>query len=85
MTTTFRPDYASPPGETLSETLEAMGLTQTELARRLGRPIQTINELIEGKAALIADTALELERVLGIPSAFWNGLEGNFRETLGTR
>lgn len=82
MSSTFKPDYASPPGATLAETIEAMGLTQTELARRMGRPIKTINEIIQGKAALTADTALELERVLGVPAAFWNGLEANYREHL---
>ncbi len=82
MTSTFKPDYASPPGATLAETIEAMGLTQTELARRMGRPIKTINEIIQGKAALTADTALELERVLGVPASFWNGLEVNYREHL---
>jgi addiction module HigA family antidote len=75
-------DYASPPGETLAETIDAMGLTQTELARRMDRPIKTINEIIQGKAALTADTALELERVLGVPASFWNGLEANYREHL---
>lgn len=82
MKPTFRPDYASPPGETLVETIEAMGLTQTELARRMGRPIKTINEIIQGKAALTAGTALELERVLGVPASFWNGLESNYRDHL---
>jgi len=33
MSQTFQPDYASPPGETLAETLDAMGLRQSELAR----------------------------------------------------
>lgn len=82
MNTPFKPDYASPPGETLAETLDAMGLTQTELARRMGRPIKTVNEIIQGKAALTADTALELEQVLGVPASFWNGLESNYRESL---
>lgn len=82
MTSTFTPDYASPPGETLAETLEAMGLTQTELAKRMQRPIKTINEIIQGKAALTADTSLELERVLGIPASFWNGMESHYREHL---
>ncbi len=79
---TFKPDYASPPGETLAETIDAMGLTQTELARRMGRPIKTINEIIQGKTSLTAETALELERVLGVAASFWNGLESNFREQL---
>lgn len=82
MSQTFQPDYASPPGETLAETLDAMGLTQSELARRMGRPIKTINEIIQRKAAITADTALELERVLGAPAHLWMNLETQYREHL---
>ena len=82
MTNSFQTDYATPPGETLAETIEAMGITQTELARRMGRPIKTVNEIIQGKTSLTADTAIELERVLGVPASLWNGLESNYREHL---
>ena len=82
MNTTFTPDYAAPPGDMLAETIEYLGITQTELARRMDRPIKTINEIIQGKAALTADTSLELERVLGIPAHLWNGMESNYREHL---
>ncbi len=82
MNTTFTPDYATPPGDMLAETIEYLGITQTELARRMDRPIKTVNEIIQGKAALTADTSLELERVLGIPAHLWNGMESNYREHL---
>lgn len=85
MNTTFTPDYASSPGEMLAETIEYMGITQTELARRMDRPIKTINEIIQGKAALTADTSLELERVLGVPAHLWNGMESNYREHLARK
>ncbi|RJP58931.1 MAG: addiction module antidote protein, HigA family [Deltaproteobacteria bacterium] len=78
----FEPDYAVPPGETLLETLEAIGMSQAELAKRTGRPKKTINEIIKGKTAIIPETALQLERVLGIPASFWNNLERNYQETL---
>ena len=78
----FEPDYAVPPGETLRETIEHLGMSQTELARRTGRPIKTINEIVKGKAAITADTALQLERVLNVPAGFWNNLERNYREAL---
>jgi addiction module HigA family antidote len=80
--TSFMPNYAIPPGETLRETLESIGMTQAELAKRTGRPKKTINEIIVGKAAITAETALQLERVLGVPASFWNNLERNYRETL---
>ena len=78
----FIPDYAVPPGETLAETLKAMGMSQADLAERTGRPVKTINEIIKGKAAITPETALQLERVLGTPASFWNNLERNYQETL---
>lgn len=78
----FKPDYAIPPGNTLLETIEHLGMSQAELARRTGRPPKTINEIIKGKAAITPDTALQFERVLGVPANFWNNLERNFRELL---
>lgn len=82
MNTSFTPDYAVPPGETLLETIEALGLSQADLAQRMGRPPKTINEIIKGKAAITADTALQLEHVLQIPASFWNNAEQNYREAL---
>jgi len=78
----YMPDVVSPPGETLQETLEAIGMSQAELAERTGRPKKTINEIIKGKAGISPDTALQLERVLGIPAAFWNNRERHYRESL---
>ncbi len=48
----FDPDYAVPPGETLKETIEAMGLTERDLALRTGLAAQTIAEIIKGKAPI---------------------------------
>lgn len=79
---TFAPDYAVPPGETLLETIEQLGLTQKELAQRMGRPLKTINEIIKGVAAITAETSLQLEKVTNIPAIFWNNAESNYRERL---
>ena len=57
-------------------------MTQAELAERTGRPKKTINEIIMGKAAITSETALQLERVLGVPASFWNNLESNYQERL---
>jgi HTH-type transcriptional regulator / antitoxin HigA len=76
----FMPNYAVPPGETLLDTLEAIGMSQAELADRTGRPKKTINEIIKGKAEITSETALQLERALGIPAGFWNNLERNYQD-----
>jgi HTH-type transcriptional regulator/antitoxin HigA len=78
----YAPDSVSAPGETLEEILEMRGMSQAELADRTGRPKKTINEIIRGKAAITAETALQLEKVLGIPAAFWITREQNYRESL---
>src|SRR5947207_12524772 len=78
----YSPDYAVPPGDTLLEVIESLGITQAELAERTGRPTKTINEIIKGKAAITPETALQLERVLGVPASFWNNLEQNYRTAL---
>jgi addiction module HigA family antidote len=83
--TQYRPTTVSPPGETLAEMLEERGLSQTELAGRTGRPVKTINEIVRGKAAITADTALQFERVLGAPAAFWQDREARYREFLARR
>ncbi len=81
----YNPSEVSLPGETLLEVLEERGLTQAELAERTGRPRKTINEIIKGKAAITPETALQLERVLGIPASFWNTREAHYRESLAKK
>ncbi|MDD5287854.1 MAG: HigA family addiction module antitoxin [Dehalococcoidales bacterium] len=80
-TDTF-PDIAIPPGEHLAEEIEARGISQKELAKRMGRPINAINEIIHGKKAITAETALQLEGVMPeIPARFWLNLETDFQLT----
>lgn len=75
-------DLAIPPGETLADEIAARGMNQTELAARLGRPLQVVNEIIRGKKAITDRTALGLEKVLGVSAAFWVNLEQEYRMTL---
>jgi HTH-type transcriptional regulator / antitoxin HigA len=76
------PNIAIPPGEFLLEEIQARGLTQKELARRMGRPLNAINEIINGRKAITAETALQLEEVMPeIPARFWLNLETDFQLT----
>lgn len=77
--TIWEPDWAVSPGEVLLEALEERELSQAELARRMDRPVKTINEIVKGKAAITPETALQLERVLGINSSLWVNLESGYR------
>ncbi len=76
----YVPDYAVSPGEVLEEYLDSYGMTQAELADRLGFAKKTVNEIIKGKAPIMPDTALKLERVFGRPTHFWNNLEQQYQE-----
>jgi HTH-type transcriptional regulator/antitoxin HigA len=80
--TALYPDIAIPPGEYLAEEIEARGLSQKELAKCMGRPVNAINEIINGKKAITAETALQLEEVMPeIPARFWLNLETDFELT----
>lgn len=72
-------DLPIPPGEYLQEVVDEMGVTQADLARRMGRPAQAINEIIKGEKAITPETALQLEQVVGVPAHIWTGLETKFQ------
>jgi len=74
-------DLPVPPGEMLTETLEALDLSQAELARRMDRPVQAINEIARGIKEITPETAIQLERVLGVPAHVWLGLETEYQHT----
>ena len=80
--TQYRPDFVTPPGDTLQETLDALHMSQADLAKRMDRPVKTINEIIKGKAAITPATALQLERVTAVSASFWNAREARYREYL---
>jgi len=78
----YLPDVVSPPGDTLAEALEDRGITQKELAERTGLSKKTINQIIKAKAPITPETALYLERALGVPASFWNNRERRYRQYL---
>ncbi len=70
------------PGDTIQETIDEVGMSQAELAERMGRTKEKLNELIKGKAPLTKKTAIKLENVLGIPAILWMNLEKLYQERL---
>ena len=82
---TVMSDLAIPPGEYLEEVLEEMEISQAELARRIGRPPQAINEIIKGEKAITPETALQLEQVLRVSANFWSNLEAEYRLVLAKK
>lgn len=75
-------ELLSPPGDSLLETIEALEISQADLAARMGRPVKTINEIVKGKTAITPETAIQLERVLKISATFWLNREANYQMEL---
>jgi addiction module HigA family antidote len=79
------------PGEILlEEFLVPMGISRSALAGAVGVPPRRINEIVLGKRAITADTALGLAHYFGTSEQFWMALQAAFdleeaRNRLGTR
>jgi addiction module HigA family antidote len=79
------------PGEVLlADFLEPMGLTQYRLAHDISVPPRRINEIVHGKRAISADTALRLARSFKTTERFWMNLQARYdlemeRDRLGDR
>jgi addiction module HigA family antidote len=79
------------PGEVLqADFLEPLGVSQYRLAQDISVPARRINEIVHGKRAVSADTALRLARYFGTTERFWLNLQARFdleqrRDVLGAR
>lgn len=88
MTTRLAPIH---PGEVLfADFLEPFGLSQYRLAQDISVAPRRINEIVHGKRAITADTALRLGRYFGTSPQFWLNLQSRFdleieQDRLGAR
>ena len=81
MTTTETNSKHAPvhPGEVLMEDfIEGFGITQNKLAVAIGVPPRHINEIVHGKRAVTADTALRLGKYFGVSAQFWLNLQTQY-------
>ncbi|MGQ0528762.1 MAG: HigA family addiction module antitoxin [Panacagrimonas sp.] len=70
------------PGAHLAEFIEEYGLSQYRLAQDVGVPPRRINEIVLGRRAVTADTALRLGRYFGTSPGFWLNLQKNYELAL---
>lgn len=77
----YTPDYTVTPGEVLGYELELRNMSRTELARRTGLSEKHIIAILKGRVIITAETAIKLERALGMPEDFWLNLEACYQET----
>lgn len=76
------PRSAQPPGESIRVELAQRGWTQSDLARILARPLPTINEIIQGKRAIMPEMAKALSKVFDISAEEWMRREAAYRLSL---
>lgn len=74
--------YATAPGDSLRETMFALGIAETEVANRTGLDIKTINGIIRGKEVISQETAKALELGFQVPAHFWLKMESRYRASL---
>ena len=73
------------PGEILADELKEIGLSAAELARTLEVPANRISQIIAGKRAVTADTALRLARYFGTTPDLWMNLQKTYELDLARR
>lgn len=66
------------PGEHFAEFLEEFGISQYRLANDIHVPPRRLNEIVHGKRAITADTALRLGRYFGMEPGFWMNLQTRY-------
>jgi addiction module HigA family antidote len=75
-----------PPGEILREEfMRPLGITVTALARDIGVPANRISQIVNGKRALSADTALRLGKYFGMSPEIWLDLQSEYELRLARR
>lgn len=77
-TTTIIPSIATHPGSILLDEIEANEYSQIEFAKLIGFNRSQLNEIIKGKRNINAETALLLEKALGIDADFWLEAQKNY-------
>ena len=75
-----------PPGEILKEDfMRPLGITVTALARDVGVPANRISQIVNGKRALSADTALRLGKYFGVSPEIWLDLQSEYELRVARR
>lgn len=62
----------------MEDFIQGFGITQNKLAVSIGVPPRRINEIVHGKRAITADTALRLGRYFGVSAQFWLNLQTQY-------
>ena len=78
----FCPDWASSPGDTISDILRERNISKFEFAKQLGQTPEDTTNLLEGRAAITIALARQLERILGASVEFWVSRDFQYRDDI---
>jgi antitoxin HigA-1 len=74
------------PGEILlTEFMEPLGMTAYRLAKELHVPLPRVNDIVRGKRAISADTAIRLGTYFNLPAQFWLNLQNEYDIRIASR
>lgn len=77
-----KPDWVSPPGDTIVSILEERELTIEQFAYQIGRSASVAQKILDGSHAIDMDLARRLARAIGASESFWMAREYDFRASL---
>ena len=80
---TFNPDWASPPGDTIKDVLNARHMSISDLAEQTGSNPDAIEKLIDGRSTITIALARHLAQALGCSSEFWMSRDYQYRQHEG--
>lgn len=78
----FEPDFAVPPGETLKEIADWLGMDSEALSRRAGLAVKTVEGILAGQTPIEEETARCLELATEVPARMWMNLENQYQAQL---
>lgn len=66
------------PGEVLADELAELGVSASQLARAIDVPVNRVTQILQGRRAITADTALRLGRWFGSGPEIWLDLQSDY-------
>jgi addiction module HigA family antidote len=84
MSENYVPAEVFPPGDFLREEIETRGWTLEQFAEILGRPIQTVNQILGAKKPITPETAVEIGEALGTSPSVWLNLKHHWTDRRNT-
>lgn len=78
----FKPDYAVPPAETMTEALDDRGICLEDFSIQSGISLHSLKAVVKAKEPIEQPLAEALERATSINHRFWLKLESNYQKNL---